>query len=134
MNRYLLAALFSGALFFSATAAQAQCTATTPSAIAAKIGAGHAYQKHVVTGGEFKAGKVIAGLAMPATPVVNNVVTFSALIQTVMGSSTNRTLSGGRKAYWHSGTGTIVVFDPKNVDCGTAFRPVKGKPYYDTTT
>jgi len=48
-----------------------------------------------------------------------------------MGSATNKALTNGRKAYWWAATGTFVVFDPNNVDCGTAFRPTDGKPYYD---
>lgn len=108
--------------------AQTACTATTTTAIADKIANGHSWGKH---GAEYPAGTVIAGLAMPASPRVTTVAEFKALIQGVIGSSTNKTLVRGRKAYWGSPTGTIVVYDPNSVDCGTAFRPVDGKPYYD---
>lgn len=107
------------------------CTATTSAAIADKIANGHSWGKHR---SEFVVGKVIAGLAMPPSPKVTTVAKFKSLIQSVMGSATNKALSAGRKAYWGSPTGTIVVYDPKNVDCGTAFRPVDGKPYYDRQT
>jgi hypothetical protein len=130
-SKILFVFLFS---IFSANIAHASCTATGTANIAAKIAAGHAYNKHVVTAGEFKAGKVIAGLAMPASPVVNSIATFQSLIQSAMGSATNRGLSAGRKAYWHAATGTIVIYDPAHVDCGTSFRPIPGKSYYDTTT
>lgn len=120
--------------FAGAQAAYATCTATGNGAISAKIGAGHAYGKHVVTNGEFAAGKTIAGLAMPSKPVVNSVATFQSHILTAMGSATTKALTKGRKAWWYATTGTIVIYDPKNVDCGTAFRPINGKSYYDTTS
>ncbi len=104
------------------------CTAKTSAAIADKISNGHSWGKH---SSEFVVGKVIAGLAMPSSPKVTTVAEFKSLIQSVMGSAKNKALSAGRKAYWGSPTGTIVIYDPKNVDCGTAFRPVDGKPYYD---
>lgn len=120
--------------FVGAEAAYASCTATGNAAIAAKIGAGHSYGKHVVTNGEYKPGKVMAGLAMPASPVVNSVATFQSHIQTAMASATTKSLTNGRKAYWYATTGTIVIYDPGSVDCGTAFRPTNGKSYYDTTS
>jgi hypothetical protein len=120
--------------FVGSQAAYANCTATGNAAIATKIGAGHAYGKHVVTNGEFVAGKVIGGLAMPSSPVVNSVATFQSHIQTVMASATTKALTNGRKAWWYATTGTIVIYDPKSVDCGTAFRPANGKSYYDSTS
>lgn len=106
----------------------AACTATTNSTIADKIANGHAWGSH---SSEFVAGTVMAGLAMPATPKVTTIAEFKSHILTVMGSATNKALTNGRKAYWWAATGTFVVFDPNNVDCGTAFRPTDGKPYYD---
>lgn len=126
-----LAIIGSSSVFIGSPNVQAQtpaCTATTSAAIAGKIANGHSWGKH---SSEFVAGKVLAGLAMPASPKVTTTAEFKVHIQSVMGSATNKALSAGRKAYWGSLTGTIVVYDPKNVDCGTAFRPTDGKPYYD---
>lgn len=108
--------------------AQNTCTATTTTAIASKIANGHAWGKHK---SEFISGKVIAGLAMPASPRVTRIAEFKALIQSIMSLSTNKVLSSGRKAYWGASTGTIVIYDPANPDCGTSFRPIDGKPYYN---
>lgn len=118
-------------LAINVTPAQPQaqlCAATTTPTIADKIANGHSWGKH---SSEFVAGTVIAGLTMPASPKVTNVAEFKALIQSVMGSTVNKALSNGRKAYWTASTGTFVVYDPNSVDCGTAFRPTDGKPYYD---
>jgi hypothetical protein len=105
------------------------CTATTITDIADKIANGHSWRKH---SGEFVAGKVIAGLAMPASPKVTTISEFKSLIQSVMGSATNKSLTKNRKAYWGASTGTIVFHDPSNTDCGTAFRPGPGgKTYYN---
>jgi len=40
-------------------------------------------------------------------------------------------LANDRIAWWEDKTGTVVIFDPNNEDCGSAFRPSKGKKYYD---
>ncbi len=109
--------------------AQTACTATTNAAIATKIANGHAWTDHKT---EFVAGTMIAGLAMPASPKVTTIAEFNTHIQAVMGSGTNRVLLRSRKAYWGASTGTVVIFDPNNVDCGTSFRPVNGKSYYTT--
>lgn len=110
------------------SASAAACTATTNTAIADKIANGHSWASHSA---EYVAGKVMAGLAMPASPKVTTIAEFKSHILTAMGSATNKGLTNGRKAYWWAATGTFVVFDPNNVDCGTAFRPTDGKPYYD---
>jgi hypothetical protein len=112
------------------TSAQAKtvCMATTNAEIADRIANGHSWRKHR---SEFVAGKVIAGLEMPATPKVTTVAKFKSHILSVMSSPTNKALFRSRKAYWLPSTGTIVFYDPKSVDCGTAFRPGRGKSYYD---
>jgi hypothetical protein len=104
------------------------CGATTNSAIADKIANGHAWTDHKQ---EFVAGAIFGGLAMPASPKVTTVAEFKSHVLTVMGSSTNKTLLRGRKAWWLASTGTITIFDPNSVDCGTTFRPTPGKAYYD---
>jgi hypothetical protein len=107
------------------------CTATTTSAIADKIANGHAWTEH---SSEFVAGKLIAGLGMPATPKVTTIAEFKVHIVAAMGSATNKALLRDRKAYWYATTGTIVFHDKNSADCGTAFRPSTGKPYYDTAS
>jgi hypothetical protein len=104
------------------------CTTTNSAVMSEKIANGHSWGKHK---NEFVAGTMMAGFAMPSSPKVTTLTEFKALIQSVMGSTITKALSAGRKAYWGSPTGTIVVYDPNNVDCGTAFRPIDGKPYYD---
>lgn len=124
-----LSLLAASSMFASMPAtAQTSCGVTANADIANKIAYGHSWSKHSA---EYVAGKVIAGLAMPASPKVTTVAEFKSHVQTAMGSSTNKALSNGRKAWWWSPTGTIVIFDPNNVDCGTAFRPTLGKSYYD---
>jgi hypothetical protein len=122
----------SSSILISLPIAQAQtptgCTATTTAAIAGKIANGHAWRKHR---SEYITGTVIAGLAMPASPRITTIPAFKTLIQSVMGSTTKKALPKSRKAYWGASTGTIVFHDPANPDCGTAFRPVNGKRYYD---
>jgi hypothetical protein len=104
------------------------CTVTTSAVIADKIAYGHSWEKHRR---EFVTGNMIAGLAMPSSPKVTTVTEFKVLILSILGSAKNKALSAKRRAYWGSPTGTIVVYDPNNIDCGTAFRPIDGKPYYD---
>lgn len=105
------------------------CSATTNATIADKIANGHAWTEHST---EFVAGKVIANLAMPSTPKVSTIAEFKAHIQAALNSATNKTLLRDRKAYWYAPTGTIVFYDKNSADCGTAFRPIAGKSYYDS--
>ena len=46
----------------------------------------------------------------------------------------SKKLANGRLAWWEDKTGTIVIFNPKKEDCGTAYRPDKGKENYDEQT
>ena len=117
---------------FSALAAN-ECTGESITSISGTIAKGHAYYKHVIKGGQYKKGKIIAGLAMPSSPKVNSISTFENLIKVVMSTSSGKKLLRGRKAYWNVSTGTIVIYDPSSKDCGTAFRPTKGKEYYNST-
>lgn len=108
--------------------ANAACNAIGNTARAERIAKGHAWFKHK---SEFLAGTVIAGLAMPSTPKVTTIPEFKSLILSVISSTTSKPLLNGRIAYWGASTGTIVVYDPASNDCGTSFRPVDGKPYYN---
>ena len=87
--------------------------------IAEQIAAGHAYDKHVVEKRDF--------------PWIRSRQDFRDSIARVMRNPTERKpLRGGRSAYWHEESGTIVVRNPRDPDGGTAFRPPDGKYYYDT--
>jgi hypothetical protein len=40
-------------------------------------------------------------------------------------------LARGRTGYWNDAEGTVVIFDPSELNGGTAFRPKNGKSYFD---
>lgn len=89
------------------------------SPLAKKIANGHAYFKHVVTQNEY--------------PEIKNIGEFEQLVNDVLTNATeSKALSGGRHAYWSTKHRTIVITDPSNSDGGTAFRPSRGKAYYDS--
>ncbi|MDP1784789.1 MAG: excalibur calcium-binding domain-containing protein [Sulfuricurvum sp.] len=115
-------------LIFAVTSIYAECTATTSEAIADKIAHGHAWVNHA---DEYSEKKVIAGLEMPEALKVTTVEEFKAHILSVMLSTISRPLPSERVVYWDSETGTIIFYDPISNDCGTAFRPSDGKPYYN---
>lgn len=86
--------------------------------IADRISAGHAYYKHAVEQDEF--------------PEIKSRQEFRDLIAKVLKNPTEwKQLERGRSAYWDKETGTVVVRDPGHPDGGTAFRPKKGKSFYD---
>jgi hypothetical protein len=105
-----------------------KCTAVSIPDIAGKI-AVHGWSRHSA---EYASGTVIAGLSMPSSPKITTLAEFKSYVQSVMGGSVNRTNPAGKKYFWGASTGTFVVYNPYAVDCGTAFRPVPGKSYYDT--
>ena len=79
-----------------------------------RIAAGHAFAKH---GREF-------GFSRRSE--------LAAHIDRVIASpSASRQLSHGRQAYWDDGTGTVVICDPSTPDGGTAFKPDRGRRYYE---
>jgi filamentous hemagglutinin len=88
--------------------------------IAQKIGNGHAFEKHVLKGNEYKK----LGIATREQ--------FANHIENIINQpSSARLLSGGRTAYWDDATGTVVIVNPKATDGGTAFRPINGRTYFD---
>lgn len=94
-----------------------------------KVANGHGWTEHSQ---EFRAGTVIAGLAMPSTPKVTTRTEYQSLMLTIVRSSQfAASLISNRKAWWWKATGTIVFFDSGSPDCGTAFRPDEGKAYFD---
>lgn len=40
-------------------------------------------------------------------------------------------ITKGRIKFWESKTGTLIIYNPKDDDCGTAHRPTDGKKSYD---
>jgi filamentous hemagglutinin len=84
-----------------------------------QIGGGHALVEHL---GEFEA----LGIKTEQQ--------FSQHIDDVVSKASGtdvRQLSRGRTAYWNGETGTVVIHDPKSADAGTAFRPTRGRAYFD---
>lgn len=88
--------------------------------ISEQIGEGHAYSKHVVKKQEF------------ADLGISNQRDFVDFIDNIMDKpDAVKKLERGRTAYWDDKTGTVVIHDPNSLDGGTAFRPEKGKEYFD---
>lgn len=88
--------------------------------VASEIASGHAFAKHVVQQGEFKA----LGISSRSQ--------FEKHIEHVMNNPTaTKSLSNGRSAVWHDAAGTVVIRNPKAADGGTAFQPSSGKAYFD---
>jgi hypothetical protein len=85
---------------------------------AQKIAAGHAYQDHVVDGGEY--------------PEISTPEEFEGLVNEAMTNpSDSKPLERDRTGYWHDDSETVVIVDPNHPDGGTAFRPYDGRDYYD---
>lgn len=103
-----------------------------------KIAEGHSFDKHVqgnknVNGKEFEKDKQIGGLKFPDKSITTK-AEFEKFIKDIVDNTTEKKNSGanpGKVYYWDARTGTIVIYDPRNKDKGTAFRPDKGKKYYD---
>ncbi len=82
-----------------------------------EIAGGHAFDKHVLSKGEY--------------PGVTSRQEFAQIIEDVIMNGEMRTLSGGRTAYWKDGT--VVIGNPNSADGGTAYRPDKGYDYFLNT-
>jgi filamentous hemagglutinin len=81
---------------------------------AERIAAGHAWTKH---------GEDFAWLSQKD---------FAAFIEQVMRQpSEARNLTNDRTAFWDDATGTVVIYDSLAPDLGTAFKPARGKTYFD---
>lgn len=85
------------------------------SAVAGKVANGHAWRKHA---GEYYGTKV------------DSVTKFKALVEKII-TGAGAGLGGGRHKWWDGQSGTFVVFNPRDHDCGTAFKPTAGKSYHD---
>jgi hypothetical protein len=87
---------------------------------AEKIADGHAFDKHVIQGKEYKD----LGISTRKQ--------FASHIKNIINKPTSvRHLSGGRTAYYDESTNTVIIVNPKAIDGGTAFRPVNGRVYFD---
>ena len=86
---------------------------------AQEISRGHAYQKHVVERQEF-------------VGIVSSRAEFSVLVERILlNPSSEKALKAGRHAYWHDETATVVILNRKKGE-STAFRPEKGRKFYDS--
>ncbi len=87
-----------------------------------QISEGHAFGKHVVERAEF------GNLGIKTREE------FAELIDRIVHGAREkniRHLSGGRTAYWDDATGTVVLHNPRAADMGTAFRPTRGRTYFE---
>ena len=124
-------------------------TASQIAAISKVIAAGHAYQKHVVTEGQFKSTvtKATKGYALAELPIAatgtgaalptaaqkleaqkQSVTAFAGVIKSVMGGfelvcSSGRRVDANRRAFYDDTNNIIVIFNKLAADCGTSFRP-----------
>jgi hypothetical protein len=122
---FLVAAL----LLLAAVPAWGQgCPTRDPAEIARYIAGGHAWAKH---GGDYRPGRVVNGRAYDGPPV-HGPADFARLIgEGLARPDATRPLARGRSAYWEEDYGGVVIVDPRNPDCGTAFRPNRGRAYFD---
>src|SRR5262245_314304 len=106
------------AIIHGVGAVQAASATVDPAAVAQKLAAGHAYDKHVVAEGQFP------GIASRAA--------FAQLIQGIIEHPTaSRPLASERTAWWDEASGTVVIANPHDRDGGTCFKPRAGRPYFD---
>jgi hypothetical protein len=106
----------------------AACPAQDPDAIARVISQGHAFAKHAR---DYRPGRVIAGGEF-LSPAIRTPDQFASLIaREIAHPDAVRPLARGRRAYWEEDFGGVVIVDPNNDQCGTAFRPARGKAYFD---
>ncbi|MBK8906611.1 MAG: hypothetical protein IPM60_01485 [Rhodospirillales bacterium] len=106
------------------------CPGDDPASIARAIADGHAYRKHVVQSGEFSAGRRIDGLAFPLASIDTR-ADFAAFIADILADpDRDKRLANRRHGYWDENTGTVVIYNARAADCGTAFRPDRGVRYY----
>lgn len=106
------------------------CPGNDPASIAQAIAGGHAYRKHIVDGAEFRAGRRINGLAFPSASIEARPA-FAAFIADILADpDRDKRLANRRHGYWDEDTGTVVIYNARAADCGTAFRPDRGVRYY----
>lgn len=106
----------------------AACPVQDPAAIAGQIARGHAFEKHAR---EYRPGQVYAGTDYAAPAIRTEQQFAEVLTRNLLQPDAERRLARGRRAFWEADFGGVVIFDPNNDDCGTAFRPRRGKAYFD---
>jgi filamentous hemagglutinin len=86
--------------------------------IAQEISRGHAFQAHVIEGEDF--------------PEIRTRDEFAEMIEKILTDpeSAQRLLREGRQAFWSDAERTLVIVDWFHEDGGTAFRPTRGKAYF----
>lgn len=111
--------------------AKGRCAATTVSEVATFIAEGHAYDKHVRHEGQFRAGYAVRGLPFPG-PTITTEAAFAAFLRAILAdAAAKRRLQNNRFAFWDADSGTVVIVNLGADDCGTAFRPDRGRAYFD---
>jgi filamentous hemagglutinin len=88
------------------------------SPIARNIAQGHAFEKHVLSQGQFSNIFTPEQCAIDMQRIIDN-------------PSVSKQLARGRTAYWEETTGIVVIYDPHAPDGETAFKPHTGRSYYD---
>jgi filamentous hemagglutinin len=122
---FIAAALWTGLAFAGA------CPATDSVSTAAAIADGHAYRKHVVEERQFERGRRIDGRRF-AAPTIDSEQAFASFLAAILREpAASRRLENRRFAFWDEATGTVVIVNLGADDCGTAFRPRRGRAYYD---
>ena len=92
--------------------------AKTKTEVAQSIANGHAWEKHVILKGDFPEIKTKEEFKKHIEDVINN-------------PSASKKLEDGRKIHWQEEAGTFVVINHNDPDGGSAFKPTRGKGYYD---
>lgn len=92
------------------------------------IGNGHADDKHVL--GLNKQGMQVRESEFPT---VRSKPHFAEGAQRIFDSpeTISEPLSGGRTAYYHNPSNTLVIVNPGDADLGTMFRPSEGRLYFE---
>jgi len=61
------------------------------------------------------------------------VVQFEVLIISIITApSISKNLRNNKIAHWDNRLNAIVIIDYNNPDCGTAFKPARGRAYFDS--
>lgn len=86
--------------------------------ISREIASGHAFTKHALKKNQF--------------PGFNRLQFEEHLFKVLNDRKTEvKFLSRDRVGYWNQNSNTIIVRDPRHFDGGTAFKPIRGRTYYD---
>ncbi len=119
------------ALLCSGPAAAGVCSATDTGSLAAAIAEGHAFRKHVIEERQFVRGRRIDSRRF-AGPSIDSRPAFADFVAAILDEpAASRRLENRRFAFWDEASGTIVIVNLRADDCGTAFRPSRGRAYYD---